>query len=92
MIDLIYTTDEKLLICRQIHDWQTYQNQLPNYMTHLNFVNLEECLNFLQTDFNLQTTEIQTIADFIDQSSQRFFELDIKEDKSVQIKTLTLKI
>lgn len=92
MIDLIYTTDEKLLICKQIHDWKTYQNQLPNYMTHLNFANLEECLDFLQTDFNLQTTEIQTIADFIDQSSQRFFELDIKEDKSVQIKTLTLKI
>lgn len=92
MIDLIYTTDEKLLICRQIHDWKTWQNHLPNYVTHLNFANIEECLDFLQADFNLQTTEIQSIAYFINQSSQRFFEIDIKEDKSVQIKTLTLKI
>lgn len=87
MIDLIYTTDEKLLICRQIHDWQTYQNQLPNYMTHLNFKNLNECLDFLQADFNLQTTEIQSIADFINQSSQVYFEIDMNEDKSIQIKT-----
>lgn len=92
MIDLIYTADEKLLICRQIHDWKTWQNHLPHYVTHLNFANIEECLDFLQADFNLQIIEIQSIADFINQSSQRCFEMDIKEDKSVQIKTLTLKL
>lgn len=92
MIDLIYTTDEKLLISKQIHDWKTWQNHLPHYVTHLNFANIEGCLDFLQADFNLQIAEIQSIAHFINQSSQRCFEIDIKEDKSVQIKTLTLKI
>lgn len=56
-------------------------------MTHLNFKNLDECLDFLQADFNLQTTEIQSIADFINQSSQVYFEIDMNEDKSIQIKT-----
>lgn len=92
MIDLVYTTDEKLLISKEIHNWKTWQNHLPHYVTHLNFANIEECLDFLQADFNLQTSEIQSIADFINQSSAVCFEVDIKEDKSVQIKTLTLKL
>ncbi|CEN36337.1 hypothetical protein CCYN49044_180057 [Capnocytophaga cynodegmi] len=61
-------------------------------MTHINFNNLDECIEFLQTDFNLQTIEIQNIEDFIIKSSQVHFEIDIKEDKSIQIKNLVLKI
>ncbi|GIZ16262.1 hypothetical protein [Capnocytophaga catalasegens] len=92
MVDLIYTTDGKLLISKQIHDWKTWQNHLPDYMTHINFNNLDECMEFLQTDFNLQTIEIQNIEDFIMKSSQAHFEIDIKEDKSIQIKNLVLNI
>ena len=90
MIDLIYTRDEKLYICKQSADWQTWQKQFADYMTHLTFGSIQECLDFLQDEYALSADAMASLAEPLEHSLQICFEITIYPNKTINIEKYTL--
>ena len=90
MIDLIFTRDEKLYICKQSADWLTWQKQFADYMTHLTFGSIQECLDFLQDEYALSADAMSSLAEPLTHSLEMCFEITIYPNKTINIAKYTL--